>query len=210
MRGVDHPAPRTSTPISAREGAQTENRQQVQAAIMEAVEGLFAEGNAYADISVDRIAKAAGISRTAFYFYFADKRELITAMAAQMSQQLFDQAVDFFSGEAGSTDELRDVLGAVYDLYRSHGALARAVVEVSTYDEEIAVFWRGLLTRFIDAVEARVVRERGARTGAPARAVAFSLVWMTERTLYQQLVQGDPIPRDDAIAALVEIFEGAR
>lgn len=207
--GVSNPAPRTNSPITARDGAQTENRAQVQAAVLEATEQLLAEGNAYADLSVDRIAKAAGLSRTAFYFYFADKRELITALAAQMSQELFEQAIDFFSGEADSPEEMRRVLGGVYDLYRSHGALARATVEVSTYDEEIALFWRQLMTAFIDAIEARVVRDRGGREGAPPRAVAFSLVWMIERTLYEQLVQGEPIPREDAIAAMVEIVERA-
>jgi AcrR family transcriptional regulator len=208
---VSHPAPRTSSPISPRDGARTENRAQVQAAVLEATERLLTEGNAYADLSVDRIAKAAGLSRTAFYFYFADKRELITELATQMSQELFDQAIDFFSGDADSPEEMRRVLGEVYDLYRSHGALARATVEVSTYDEEIAMFWRGLMTSFIDAIEARVVRNREGEPGsaAPSRAVAFSLVWMIERTLYEQLVQNEPIPRDDAIAALVEIVAHA-
>ena len=176
-----------------------------------ATERLLSEGNAYADLSVDRIAKAAGISRTAFYFYFADKRELMTGLAAQMSQDLFEQAIDFFSGEAGSTEELQTILGGVYDLYRQHGALVRAVVEVSTYDEEIAVFWRGLLDGFVDAVEGRIVRQRGKKPGgAPPRALAFALVWMAERSLYQQLVQDEPIARDDLVSALVEIFQGAR
>ena len=179
--------------------------------MLEATERLLADGNAYADLSVDRIAKAAGISRTAFYFYFADKRELMTGLAAQMSQELFEKAIDFFSGEAGSTEELQHILGGVYDLYWQHGALVRAVVEVSTYDEEIAVFWRGLLDGFIDAVESRILRQRGTATGgAPPRAMAFTLVWMAERSLYQQLVQDEPVSRADLVAALVEIFQGSR
>jgi AcrR family transcriptional regulator len=209
---MDSPAPRTSTPITARDGAQTENRIQVQTSVLKATEQLLSEGNAYADLSVDRIAKAAGISRTAFYFYFADKRELMTGLAAQLSQELFDQAIDFFSGEADSTDDLKRVLGGVYDLYLGHGAVVRAVVEVSTYDEEIAIFWRGLLNSFIDAVEGRIERGRGTGSSSetPARGIAFALVWMTERSLYQQLVQQEPVGRSDMIAALVEIFEGSR
>lgn len=194
-----------------REGASTENRAQVQARVFEATEQLLAEGNAYADLSVDKIAKAAGISRTAFYFYFSDKRELITGQAAAIAEELYGQAIDFYSGEAGSTEELEQVLGEVYDLYFKHGVLIRAVVEVSTYDEEIAVFWRGLLDQFVNATEERLVRQRAlkdsdASTSAP-RAMAFALTWMIERALYQQLVQDEPIQRDELITSLVEIFE---
>lgn len=180
-----------------------------------ATAALLADGGAFADLSVQRIAHAAGISRTAFYFYFADKRELITGLASEISQQLYDSAAAFFSGEADGEDELRAVLAEVYALYRRHGAVTRAIVEVSTYDEEIAVYWRGLLDAFVSATEQRIVRERASGvhgasrgTGDP-RAIAFALVWMLERTLYQQLVQDEPVPRARVIEAMVHIFQGA-
>lgn len=208
---AEHRAPRSSEPLSVREGASTENRAQVQARVFEATERLLSEGNAYADLSVDKIAKAAGISRTAFYFYFSDKRELITGQAAAIAEELYRQAIDFYSGEAGSTEELEQVLGEVYDLYFKHGVLIRAVVEVSTYDEQIAVFWRGLLDQFVQATEERLVRQRAAKDSAASvsepRAMAFALTWMTERALYQQLVQDEPIERHELVTSLVEIFE---
>lgn len=208
------PRPPAATP--QRRGAQTANRAQVQADVFAATAKLLAGGSAFADLSVQRIAHEAGISRTAFYFYFADKRELITGLAADISQQLYDRAARFFSGEADSEAELRTVLGEVYELYRRHGAVTRAIVEVSTYDEEIAVYWRGLLDAFVSATEQRIVRERAAagrtgagRSGDDPRAIAFALVWMLERTLYQQLVQDEPVPRKRIIEALVHIFQGA-
>lgn len=208
---AEHPAPRSSEPLSVRDGATTENRAQVQARVFEATERLLSEGNAYADLSVDKIAKAAGISRTAFYFYFSDKRELITGQAAAVAEELYGQAIDFYSGDAGSTEELEQVLREVYDIYFRHGVLIRAVVEVSTYDEQIAVFWRGLLNQFVSATEDRIVRERTLKgkdaSKSDPRAMAFALTWMTERTLHQQLVQQEPIARDAIVRSLVEIFE---
>jgi hypothetical protein len=40
----------------------------------------------------------------------------------------------------------------------------------------------------------------------PPRATAFALIWMVERTYYQQLVQDDPIPADELISALAGVF----
>ena len=51
-------------------------------------------------------------------------------------------------------------------LYREHGALLRAIVEVSTYDEEVARFWRGL-RRAVRRRDARA--DRGRAGGGAAR-----------------------------------------
>jgi hypothetical protein len=37
--------------------------------------------------------------------------------------------------------------------------------------------------------------------------VAFSLVWMTERTLYEQMVQEGPMTREALMNALTAIWE---
>ncbi len=38
-------------------------------------------------------------------------------------------------------------------------------------------------------------------------AVAFALVWMVERSFYQQLVQGEPVDVDALVDAIATIFE---
>ena len=56
------------------ERAVTPKRAAVQAAVLRATEELLRDGASYADLNIERIARRAGISRTAFYFYFRDKR----------------------------------------------------------------------------------------------------------------------------------------
>src|SRR4051794_15532015 len=193
-----------ASPVEHREGPQTAKRAQVQAAVLQATERLLVEGASYAELDVGRIAAAAGISRTAFYFYFRDKRDLLMRLAADVNGLLYEQADIWFSGDGEPEAEIREALTSIFRLYDEHGTLLRAIVEVSTYDEEIAKFWRGLLARFIDATQRRIEAEAGA--AGPARATAFSLVWMAERTLYQQLVQEDPVPGDELVDAVTGIF----
>ena len=201
--------PPTSSPVTHREGPTTAKRAQVQATVLAATERLLAEGNAYADLNVERIAKAAGISRTAFYFYFADKRDLLMRLAADVSEQLYRQADVFFSGEGDPAQQVREALTNVGALYREHGILIRAIVEVSTYEEDIAVFWRGLLDQFVDATQRRIEGERrGEGPFGDARATAFALTWMVERTFYQQLVQHEPVDSAVLVDALVRIYLG--
>ena len=189
--------------LSRRTDAQSAKRQAIEAAVLEATEALLEEGSSYADLGVERIATRAGISRTAFYLYFRDKRELLMRLTAEVSELLYAEAETWFTGgEADLEPSLRQI-GA---LYGEHIALLRAIVEVSTYDEEVARFWRALLTRFVDAAQARIERESPA---LPARATAFSLVWMTERAFYQHAVQGEPLDREELVRALAAIWHRA-
>ncbi len=170
--------------------------------MLEATEALLSEGSSFAELNIERIATRAGISRTAFYFYFRDKRELLMRLTGEVNEQLMAAAETWWSGDA----DLREALGRIADLYDEHGALLRAVVEVSTYDEDVARFWRGLVGHFVDATRERIDAEGGAGT-AGSQATAFALVWMVERAFYQQLVQQEPVDTDELVDAMATIFE---
>lgn len=183
----------------------TAKRAQIQQAVLAATEELLGAGGSFQDLKIERIATSAGISRTAFYFYFKDKRELLMRLAEDVTGELYGQADAWFSGTDGAPeDQVHEALEAIARLYFEHGPLLRAIVEVSTYDEEIAVFWRAMLQRFADATTSRITAEQaaGRAPAMPASATAFALVWMTERTFYQQMVQGAPIALEELVAAL--------
>jgi TetR/AcrR family transcriptional regulator, ethionamide resistance regulator len=195
-------------PAQSGEAPPTPKRAAVQAAVLAATEELLSEGASYADLNIERIANRAGISRTAFYFYFRDKRDLLTQLTADVAELLYQQAEIWFSGEGDPDAEIREALTNIAALYDEHGVLLRAIVEVATYDEQVALAWHGLLGRFVDATRRRIEAEQAAgRTVARhAHATAFALVWMTERTLYQQFVQGEPLAADDVVEAMVDIW----
>ncbi len=193
--------PREEVPLTAKRAA-------VQAAVLDATEALLSEGASYADLNIERIATRAGISRTAFYFYFRDKRELLMRLTEDVNELLYQQADIWFSGAGAPEPEIREALTNIASLYAEHGVLLRAIVEVSTYDDEVAQFWRGMLGRFVDASRRRIEAEQevGLSVARGAQATAFALCWMTERTMYQHLVQGGPMTSDEMVDALVGIW----
>jgi AcrR family transcriptional regulator len=195
--------------LSRRPEAPTEKRQAVEAAVLQAMEELPAEGATYATLSVERIAKRAGISRTAFYFYFADKRELLMRLASKLSDELYHEADAWWSGAGDGPQQLTTALGKIAALYRAHGPLVRAVVEMSTYDDVVGSFWRTLVERFVSASAQRIASEidvgRADATLNP-EATAFALVWMGERVLYEMLAQDGPVSDDEIVRALARIW----
>ena len=194
--------------LSHRTEAQTEKRAAVEAAVLDATESLLAGGRSFAELKIEEIATRAGISRTAFYFYFRDKRELLMRLTEEVNELLYQQADIWFSGAGEPEPEMREALTNIAALYAAHGVLLRAIVEVSTYDEEVAQFWRGMLGRFVDASRRRIELEQqaGRAVAEHPHATAFALCWMTERAMYQHLVQAEPFPAADLVDALVGIW----
>ena len=197
--------------LSQRSPAQGTRREAVEARVLEATEALLSEGASYAELRIEQIARRAGISRTAFYFYFRDKRELLIRLTEDVADQLYAEAEAWWSGDGEGAAELRAALAQVIGLYRQHGLLLRAVVEASAYDEPTAALWRALLDRFVDASRRRIEAEQAAgRIGPlPAEQTAFALSWMTERACYQQIVRGGNLDDADFVDALVRVWVGS-
>ena len=95
----------------------TARRRAVQAAVLAATEDLLREGASYADLSIEAIARRAGLGRTAFYFYFRDKRELLMRLTEDVNDQLFAQADIWFSGVGEPARSIRAALASIAALY---------------------------------------------------------------------------------------------
>ena len=187
----------------------TPKRAAVQAEVLRATEELLAEGTSWADLGVERIATTAGISRTAFYFYFADKRELLMRLTEDVTELLYLEGERWFSGDGEDVEtEIREALEQIADVYAEHAELLRVIVEVATYDDEVAKFWRTVIGRFVTAMRMRIEAEQaaGKAPSYPAEPTAFALTWMTERAMYQLSRQDPPFPREEAVEALVRVM----
>jgi AcrR family transcriptional regulator len=174
-------------------------RAAVESSLLQAIEDLLSEGNCYTELSVEQIAARAGISRTAFYFYFSDKRHVLMRLVERLSELFYVQGERWWNGTVPDDPaELREVLGDALKIWREHAPVLTAIVETASYDEEIAAFWHGLMDRFTvatrDHLEAEA--EAGRGSGIDPDATAWVLVWMTERAWYQHV--NHPTISDDA------------
>jgi TetR/AcrR family transcriptional regulator, ethionamide resistance regulator len=197
--------------LSRRPEPTSAKRAEIELRVLEATEALLGEGASYTDLGIERIATRAGISRTAFYFYFHDKRELLMRLTEDVAELLYAEADAWWSGAGDGPAELDGALRKVIALYREHGVLLRAVVEAAAVDDAVAGFWRALVGRFVEASRRRIQAEQAAGRIGPlsAEEVAFALSWMTERACYQRLAQDRDLDDDAFTAGLVRVWTGA-
>ena len=193
---------------SRQSSAPTAKRVAIEAALLDATETLLAEGASFADLGVERITTQAGITRTAFYFYFADKRELLMALTADVNELLLEQANLWWSGEGEQAARLERALTNVARLFAEHSVLLKALGEAAASDEQVAEHWQRLIGQFVEATEARILEEQesGTATCINASATAFALTWMTEGTLSQLILQQGRQADEEMISTLVEIW----
>jgi AcrR family transcriptional regulator len=189
--------------LSRRDAGASERRREAVRGFLVATEGLLDDGASYAELSVEQISSRAGRPRTAFYLYFRDKRELLMTLTEDVAQTLYEEADRWWSGTRGRED-LETALADILRTWGEHASVLRAIVEASTYDAEIAEFWRGVVGRFIEATERRLVEE-GEDPGAAA-AKAFVLCWMVTGTCYQQIARGESIEDPTLRAAVADIL----
>ncbi len=196
-------------PTSQRTGEPGGRRAVVEADVLAATERLLGEGASFAELGVERIATAAGISRTAFYFYFRDKRELLVRLTEEVVGLLYAEAERWWQGEGDGRDELRAALPRILGLYGEHRAVLRAVVGMAAVDEAVASAWRALVGRFVAATRARIELEQAAGRVDPSLAaepVAFALCWMTERTCYEHLERDGDLADEEMLRGLTAVW----
>jgi AcrR family transcriptional regulator len=181
-------------------------RAEVQAAVTASTLEL-AEQVPFNDLTVDQIARAAGLSRTAFYFYFRSKHDVLRAAMEEVTEEAFREADRWWHGEGEPRSLIRAAIEGVVDVYQRHVNLMRVGQEVAMYDAEMAALWQELMGRFVDATAEHLRAEQAAgrlRALEPV-AAAESLVWMMERCSYVYLGLGRR-SRADTVETLTAIW----
>jgi AcrR family transcriptional regulator len=168
------------------------NRQEVEAAVREALLRLLSDGIPFKKLTVDELARAAGLSRTAFYFYFPGKEQALMSAASEVNAELIARADTWWHGEGPPEKLVRAALEGALQVYVEHAALLRATVELSSYSQEFEDFYRGLLDRFIRATADHLRREQAAGRLRPldCDVVAEELMWQAERCNHMLIKQG--------------------
>jgi TetR/AcrR family transcriptional regulator, ethionamide resistance regulator len=180
-------------------------------AILETTERLLEE-RPLSEISVDDLAKGAGISRPTFYFYFPSKDAVVLAIidrlvaAAAGSREQALKTLAAGDPRAG----LRQALEDLYSAFRSRRAVTLAAAELRMTNPEARELWAEVMEGWVADVAAVIEAERArgvAPPGEPARDVAIALVQMNERAQYATFADESPsIEQDRVLDVLVEIW----
>jgi AcrR family transcriptional regulator len=179
-------------------------------AILDAAEALL-EHEPVEAITVEAIARGAGISRAALYFYFGSKQEVLAALVARTVAALEADArtaARAAAADAPPVEVMRAAMRGTAAQWRDHGSVMRVAVENGAAIPEVGRLWNQAMADYI-AVMTAVLQRAGVPDGdAPdgAPALAQALCWMTERRLYVASAQGTTAALDAAAASCTEVW----
>ena len=170
-------------------------------AILDATRDLLA-GSALAELTVEQIAAAAGVSRSSFYFYFAHKGQILALLYGEVLGEMSAELEEWFADpERHSEPWSRASIEAAVTIARRNAAVVRAALDHRGADREIDRVLDLYFERAVGRSAALIEREREAGlapAGGPTPdAIARALMHMTLQSIHEHLRAG----ADDVAAA---------
>ena len=183
-------------------------------AILETIEALLWERPLH-DISIDDIARGAGISRPSFYFYFASKEAALFALYTQGGADFREQIGAIVDDLADDPPRMVERLtAATWDLWSERHPLLIAVNAATVTSPEIRTAWDAVMTGLVDQTASAI--EAGRRRGTlppgqlPAYDIAAALSLMVERVMHMTFAGRSPAPdRERTTATIAHIWLSA-
>jgi AcrR family transcriptional regulator len=156
------------------------------AALLRGLEQLL-ESRSLANVGVNDITKAAGVTRSAFYFYFPTKAAAVAALLEDIYEELLEATGRWHSAPAGDSQaQLEQGFDALLAYLRAHPTLITAIFDAAGADAEVREMWRRGIDELAARVAQKITEERAAgraRKGADAATIGQALVAMNERML---------------------------
>lgn len=154
----DMPAATTTPPVRRRGGPTKGDQREAQ--ILEATRALLAE-RSINDLTIDAIAKAAGVSRTAFYFYFPTKQAVVAALLDGLWDE-FGSTHAWLATDGIDREALLDHHRLVAGVWREHAAILTCTTGVAADYAPLAEWVDRAHRRLIDALTAKIERDQAA------------------------------------------------
>ncbi len=163
------------------------------------------------EISVEDLARGAGISRPTFYFYFPSKDAVLLTLVERMVEEAKggreEALAKLVEDPRGAW---RQGLQAYFETFGSHRVAIRAAAELRLTNPEARDLWTQVMEGWIADASAIIEAERArgaAAPGRPARELAIALVQMNERALFATLSGESPaLAEADVMDVLVDVW----
>lgn len=179
-------------------------------AILETAEKLLEE-RPLAEISVDDLAKGAGISRPTFYFYFSSKDAVLYSLLGRVIADADAALLDLIANPPEDRRQIwRRGINVFVETFGDHRAVCAAATAAKSTDTGSRDLWADSMQRWIDHITdvIDVERARGAApVTIPSRELATSLNLMNEAVMVSSFIGHQPaLPDDRVLDNLVHVW----
>jgi AcrR family transcriptional regulator len=158
----------------------------------------------YDEVSIDELARAAGISKGLLYHYFPTKRDFYVATVRHAAKDLLDRTL--LPVDMDSIERLQGGLDAFLDYVSDHGTAYMSLLRSGIgADLEVA----RIVDETREAFSARLIEGLGVDAPGPLMRVALrGWVGFVEAATVDWLSSGRAAKRESLRAILVEVLFG--
>jgi AcrR family transcriptional regulator len=178
-------------------------------AILTTAEQLLEE-RPLADISVDDLAKGAGLSRPTFYFYFPSKDAVLLTLVEQVIVEADSALESMVANPPADVKALwRTGINLFVETFGSHRAVSLAADAART-NKDLRELWSRFMQKWVGHI-ATVIESERARGAAPvtlpAHELSAALNLLNEKIMLTSFADDCPsVPDERLVETLVHIW----
>ncbi|XRQ12317.1 TetR/AcrR family transcriptional regulator [Actinomadura welshii] len=180
---------------------------QRRSALLQALDDLLRE-QTLDQINVAEISRRAGVTRSAFYFYFESKSTAVLALMTDLYDAASDATDLLVKAEGDPRERIRQVLDSLFDSVDASPHTYRALLEARAANPQVQEAWDAGRAEFAGMVAEMIQRERAAghaTDGPDAAGLAAVLLDLNDHALERHALGGGP-PREQHVDALTHIW----
>jgi AcrR family transcriptional regulator len=138
-------------------------REEIRDQLLTLIEGMLDDGLPFAEVSVEQLTSATGMSRTRFYHYFEDRNDLLRAWFERINAELAAASRAWYETPVPLT---RRRLGVLLErsarAYRPHATLMFAVESAAATDPSLRALLDDAARAEVDALSAHIAAAQAA------------------------------------------------
>jgi AcrR family transcriptional regulator len=176
-------------------------------AILDALDTWLLESNLDA-INIAEISKQAGVTRSAFYFYFENKGAAVAALMERILDATFAVNDTFTAANDPPRQRIYAMLDGLFATCEKHRHLFRAMLEARGSSASVRDIWDDARGSFVESVAAMIRADRSAGKapdGLDADVLASVLLELNDRLL-ERLALGGSLTRQQLMDGAAAIW----
>ncbi|ORV91082.1 TetR/AcrR family transcriptional regulator [Mycolicibacterium iranicum] len=176
-------------------------------AILESLDHHLREAG-FDALNIADVTRRAGVTRSAFYFYFENKAAAVAALLEPMYEDGFLAGDILTDPTQPRADRIQAMLTALLDTVDQHRYLLQAMLEARATSPAIREMWDDARDSFVASVAAMISAEREADRapdGPAAEVIASMLLEFNDR-LMERYTLGGRLTRDELLGGAQTIW----
>ncbi len=163
-----------------------------------------------ADISVDDLAKGAGLSRPTFYFYFPSKDAVLLTLFERVIMEADSALETLVANPPADLKALwRIGINVFVETFGAHRAVSLAADAART-NKDVDDLWSRFMQKWVDHITTVIEAERArgaAPVTLPARNLSAALNLLNEKVMLSSFADGRPsVPSEQLLDTLVHVW----